>query len=181
MNKIDIDNLSFEPFIFYHQIENRIKQLAQEINANYSDKKPIFIGVLNGCFMFMSDLMKEIDIPAEMSFIKLSSYAGTHQGEVSELIGLGIDLADRDVVIVEDVVDSGKSLKHTMLALESKGAKSITVCTLLIKPEAMQFEFDNINYIGFEIQKEFVIGYGLDYNGYYRNLKDIYKEVSLQA
>ena len=179
MDKIDINNLCFEPFICYEQIKKRIRLIGIDISRKYADKNPVFIGVLNGCFMFMADLMKEIDIPSEMSFVKLASYVGTDQGQISQLIGVGIDLTDRHVIIVEDVVDSGNSLKHTIEALERENVKEIAVCTLLMKPSCLQYDFDNIEYVGFEIEKEFVIGYGLDYNGYYRNLKDIYKEVTL--
>lgn len=179
MNIIEIDNLRFEPFIEYEQIQKSIRLMALDINLKYEDKKPVFIGVLNGCFMFMADLMKEITIDSEMSFVKLASYAGTAQGNISQLIGVGIDLKDRDVIIVEDVVDTGNSLKYTIEALYKEGVNSVNVCTLLLKPSCLVHEFDNIEYVGFEIEKEFVIGYGLDYNGLYRNLKDIYKEVTL--
>ncbi len=179
MDKIEINNLCFEPFISYEQIKKRIRLIGIDISRKYADKNPVFIGVLNGCFMFMADLMKEIDIPSELSFVKLASYVGTDQGQISQLIGVGIDLTDRHVIIVEDVVDSGNSLKHTIEALERENVKEIAVCTLLMKPSCLQYDFDNIEYVGFEIEKEFVIGYGLDYNGYYRNLKDIYKEVTL--
>ena len=179
MDKIEINNLCFDPFISYEQIKKRIRLIGIDISRKYADKNPVFIGVLNGCFMFMADLMKEIDIPSEMSFVKLASYLGTDQGQISQLIGVGIDLTDRHVIIVEDVVDSGNSLKHTIEALERENVRDIAVCTLLMKPSCLQYDFDNIEYVGFEIEKEFVIGYGLDYNGYYRNLKDIYKEVTL--
>lgn len=127
--------------------------------------------------MFMADLMKQIHIPSELSFVKLASYSGTEQDEVKQLIGLGIDLADRHVVIVEDVVDTGNTLHHTILSLETMGVASIAVCTLLLKPEKLEQQFDNIMYVGFEIGEEFVVGYGLDYNNQCRNLPDIYKHV----
>ena len=179
MEIIEIDGLRFEPFISYAQIQNKIQRIARDIELKYGDKKPVFIGVLNGCFMFMADLMKEIDIDCEMSFVKLASYQGTSQGHISQLLGVGIDLKDRNVIIVEDVVDSGNSLKHTIESIEKLGARHIAVCTLLLKPSCLQYDFGQIEYIGFEIEKEFVIGYGLDYNGGFRNLKDIFKEVTL--
>ncbi|MBD1428227.1 MULTISPECIES: hypoxanthine phosphoribosyltransferase [Sphingobacterium] len=179
MKTIEIDDLRFEPFISYEQIKKRIRLIGVDISLKYEDKKPVFIGVLNGCFMFMADLMKEITIDSEMSFVKVASYSGTEQGHISQLIGVGLDLKDRDIIIVEDVVDSGNSLKYTINALEREGARNISVCTLLLKPSCLQHDFDNIEYVGFEIEKEFVIGYGLDYNGLFRNLKDIYKEVTL--
>jgi len=179
MKIIKIDELKFEPFISYEQIKKRIRLIAIDINLKYEDENPVFIGVLNGCFMFMADLMKEIEVDSEMSFVKISSYQGTSQGDLAQLIGVGIDIKDRNVIIVEDVVDSGNSLKYTIDALEREGVKTISVCTLLLKPTCLQYEFEQIDYVGFEIEKEFVIGYGLDYNGKFRNLKDIYKEVTL--
>ena len=178
MRTIEIDNYSFEPFIEYEQIKKRIRLIGIDINVRYADKHPVFIGVLNGCFMFMADLMKQVHIPCEMSFVKLASYSGTSNGDIKELIGVGMDLTGRHIVIVEDVVDSGNSLKHTMEALERLEVASISVCTLLLKPSCLQYDFDNIMYVGFEIEKEFVVGYGLDYNGQCRNLPDIYKEVA---
>ncbi|SKB73694.1 hypoxanthine phosphoribosyltransferase [Sphingobacterium nematocida] len=178
MRTIEIDNYSFEPFIEYEQIKKRIRLIGIDINVQYADKHPVFIGVLNGCFMFMADLMKQVHIPCEMSFVKLASYSGTSNGDIKELIGVGMDLTGRHIVIVEDVVDSGNSLKHTMEALERLEVASISVCTLLLKPSCLQYDFDNIMYVGFEIEKEFVVGYGLDYNGQCRNLPDIYKEVA---
>jgi hypoxanthine phosphoribosyltransferase len=179
MKIIEIDELRFEPFIDYEQIKKRIRLIAIDINLKYEDKNPVFIGVLNGCFMFMADLMKEINIDCEISFVKLSSYHGTDQGELSQLIGVGINLKDRNVIVVEDVVDSGNSLKYTIDALQGEGVKDVSVCTLLLKPSCLQYEFDQIEYVGFEIEKEFVVGYGLDYNGKFRNLKDIFREVTL--
>lgn len=179
MRTIEIDGLSFEPFIDYEQIKKRIRLIGVDINLKYEGRNPVFVGVLNGCFMFMADLMKEIHVESEMSFVKLASYSGTAQGHIAQLIGVGIDLKDREVIVVEDVVDSGNSLKYTIEALQSEGAKNITVCTLLLKPACLQYDFDTIEYVGFEIDKEFVIGYGLDYKGKFRNLKDIYKEVTL--
>ncbi|VTQ06103.1 phosphoribosyltransferase [Sphingobacterium daejeonense] len=118
MKNIFIDGLEFELMIDYEQIQKRIRLIGIDINLKYEDKHPVFIGVLNGCFMFMADLMKQVHIPCEMSFVKLASYSGTKQGELHELIGVGMSLEGRHVVIVEDVVDSGRSLVHTIEALE---------------------------------------------------------------
>lgn len=178
MENIKIDGLEFEVFIDEDQIQKQIRLIGIDINMKYEHKRPVFIGVLNGCFMFMADLMKQIHIPSELSFVKLASYTGTEQDDIHDLIGVGMDLKDRNVIIVEDVVDSGNSLQHTIEALEKHQVASIAVCTLLLKPEALQYEFQNIMYVGFEIDKEFVIGYGLDYNGYFRNLPDIYRNIS---
>lgn len=181
MKTIEIDDLRFEPFIEYDQIKKRIRLIGIDINVKFADKHPVFIGVLNGCFMFMADLMKQVHIPCEMSFVKLASYQGTGQQPIRELIGVGMDLSGRHVIIVEDIVDTGNSLKHTMEALEELGVASVAVCTLLLKPACLTYSFDNIMYVGFEIDKEFVVGYGLDYNGQCRNLPDIYREVSADS
>jgi hypoxanthine phosphoribosyltransferase len=177
MKQIQIDKLHFELMIDENQIQKRVRLIGVDINHRYEKKNPVFIGVLNGCFMFMSDLLKQVVIPCEMSFVKLSSYHGTDQGEMNELIGLGIDLKGRDVIIVEDIVESGNSLKHTIASIENLSPSSVAVCTLLLKPECLQYDFENIQYVGFEIEKEFVVGYGMDYNGLGRNIPDIYKNI----
>lgn len=180
MKKIQIDNLYFEEFIGYEQIQKAVRLMGLDISVQYAGKNPVFIGVLNGCFMFMADLMKCIEIPCELSFVKLASYDGTAQGDmIHELLGVGIDLTDRHIIIIEDVIDSGNSLKHTLEALEKHKVASVGVCALLMKPDCLQHEFDNIIQVGFEIEKEFVVGYGLDYNRQYRNLPDIYKNVPI--
>lgn len=181
MKKIQIDDLDFELFIDYKQIKERIQVIGIIINTEYANKQPVFLGVLNGCFMFMADLMKQICIPCEVSFVKLASYNGTTQEYISELLGVGMDLTGREIIIVEDIIDSGNSLKYTIDALETLQVAHITVCALLVKPECLQHTFDNIRYVGFEIDKEFVIGYGMDYNGQYRNLPDIYKNSSTSS
>ncbi|EFK58349.1 phosphoribosyltransferase [Sphingobacterium spiritivorum] len=177
MKYLTVDNLEFEIMIDHDQIQKRIRLIGIDLNMRFENKHPVFIGVLNGCFMFMSDLMKQVVIPSELSFVKLASYKGVEQQDIAELIGVGMDLTGRDVIIVEDIIDSGHSLKHTMEALEKLGVASISVCALLMKPANLQVQFDNIMYIGFEIEKEFVIGYGLDYNGQCRNLPDIYQHI----
>ncbi|NQD70468.1 hypoxanthine phosphoribosyltransferase [Sphingobacterium shayense] len=179
MNRITIDNLDFEVFIEYSQIKKRIRLMGIDISVKYSNRNPVFIGVLNGCFMFMADLLKQVHIPCELSFVKLASYQGTQQEHINELFGVGMDISGREVIIVEDIIDSGNSLRHTIDALERLNVSSISVCTLLMKPSCLKHTFDNIMYVGFEIEKEFVVGYGLDYNGQCRNLPDIYKNVSL--
>lgn len=177
--KIKINNKEFERIIDYNQIKKRIRLIGIQLNVTYEKQHPIFIGVLNGCFMVMADLMKQIHIASEVSFVKLSSYEGTsRQGHISELIGLDCNLEGREVVIVEDIVDTGHSLKHTLDAVYAQKPASVAVCTLLLKPAALQHSFDNIAYVGFEIDNEFVVGYGLDYRGLGRTLPDIYKEIS---
>ncbi len=180
MKAIQIDSLTFTPFIDRTEIQTRVTELGHKISADYRNKQPVFIGVLNGCFMFMSDLLKNISISCEMSFVKLASYEGLEQGNINQLIGVGMDLKDRHVIVVEDVIDSGNSIKFTVEALGNIGVSSISICTLLIKPACLQHDIKHIDYIGFEIDPEFVIGYGLDYNGLFRNLPDIYRESSVK-
>ena len=176
--KITINQKHFEPVIDYNQIKKRIRLIGIQLNVTYENQQPVFIGVLNGCFMFMADLMKQIHIPCEVSFVKLSSYNGTNRQErIDELIGLDTNLEGREVVIVEDIVDSGNSLKHTLDLVNAQQPASVAVCTLLLKPNALQHEFDNIAYVGFEIANDFVVGYGLDYLGMGRTLPDIYREM----
>lgn len=176
--KITINQKRFERIIDYNQIKKRIRLIGIQLNVAYEHQHPIFIGVLNGCFMVMADLMKQIHIASEISFIKLSSYEGTHRrDEVRELIGLDANLGGRHVIIVEDIVDTGHSLKHTLDAVGAQNPASVAVCTLLLKPKALQYAFDNIAYVGFEIDNEFVVGYGLDYQGVGRTLPDIYREI----
>lgn len=177
MGNIRIDDLEFELLIDHDQIQKRIRLIGIDINVKYEHKNPVFVGVLNGCFMFMSDLMKQIHIPSEISFVKLASYQGLENEEVTELIGINTDLKGRHVVIVEDIVDTGNSLKHTMDVLEKHQVASVSVCTMLLKPDKVQYEFDNIMYVGFEIDNDFVVGFGLDYNGQCRNLPDLYKQI----
>ncbi|MGF7025925.1 hypoxanthine phosphoribosyltransferase [Sphingobacterium sp. HSC-15S19] len=179
MKKIEIDGLLFEPLFEEEQIQKRVRLMGIDISLRYEHKQPVFIGVLNGCFMFMADLLKQIDVPCEMSFIKLASYIGTGQSELNELLGLGIDLEGRDVIIVEDIVDSGHSLKYTLDAVKKLKPASVIACALLVKPEALQYHFEELTYVGFEISKEFVVGYGMDFNGLCRNLPDIYKNVAV--
>ncbi len=175
MKNIQVGDLGFEPFISSEQIQEKIVEIAQQINTKYEALNPVFIGVLNGSFMFMADLMKEITVPCEMSFVKLASYEGTQQGEISQLLGVGMNVKGRDIIIVEDIVDTGNSLKHTVEALVQLEVNTISVCTLLMKPDCLVHTFDNIDYVGFRIAPEFVVGYGLDYNGQGRNLRHIYK------
>ena len=179
MKQIQINQLHFDLFIDYEQIQKQIRLLGIDLSLQYADKDPVFIGVLNGCFMFMADLMKEISVPCQLSFVKLASYEGLQsQGTIHQLLGVGMDLKDRHVVIVEDIIDTGNSLKHTIAALQNLEVASISVCALLMKPDCLEHQFDEDLLVGFEIEKEFVVGYGLDYNGLGRNLPDIYKNIT---
>ncbi len=177
--KIQVDDKDFELFLKYDQLKKRIRFLAIELNIDYADKVPLFIGVLNGSFMFMADLMKEIQIASEVSFIRVYSYKGdTSTGEVKEVLGLDVDLTGRDVIVVEDIIDSGLTLHSLLKSFKKSQPESISVCTLLYKPNAVKKNVEELDYIGFEIPNEFVVGYGLDYNGLGRNLKDIYRAIS---
>jgi len=176
---ITINQKTFDRIIDYNQIKKRARLIGIQLNVTYENQHPVFLGVLNGCFMFMADLMKQIHIASEVSFVKLASYNGTErQNQPDELIGLDINLEGRDVVIVEDIVDTGNTLKHTLDLVNAQRPASVAVCTLLLKPEAMQYQFDNIAYVGFEISNDFVVGYGLDYKGLGRTLPDIYREIT---
>lgn len=168
----------FDILITSEKIENRISEMANQINLEYRDKDPLFLSILNGAFIFTADLFREITIPAEVSFIKLKSYRKMEtSGKVKELIGLEHNIFNRNIIIVEDIVDTGKTLHHILEEFKELGSKSIEILTLLYKPEANKIPLD-LKYIGFEIPNDFVVGYGLDYDGYGRNFKDIYKVVS---
>jgi hypoxanthine phosphoribosyltransferase len=176
--KIEIDDKHFELLFEYEQIKKRIRLLAIQLNIDFEDKIPVFLGVLNGSFIFLADLIKEIDISSEVTFVKVSSYEGDKSsGKIKEEIGLQMSLKDRDVIIVEDIVDSGKTLEYLLKMVEKQKPASVNVCSLLLKPNSLKVELDEITYVGFEIPDEFVVGYGLDYKGLGRNLKDIYKNV----
>ncbi len=151
-----------------------MNQVATKINTELKNEDVVFLAVLNGSFMFASDLMKEVSLPSKISFIKLASYHGTSStGNVSELIGLTEELKDKTVVIIEDIVDTGNTMEKLFATLHQKNVKQIKVATLLFKPEAYKKSFP-INYPGITIGNDFVVGYGLDYDGYGRNLKEIY-------
>jgi hypoxanthine phosphoribosyltransferase len=156
-------------------IAERIKEIAGKLNKDYADKKPLFIAILNGSFMFASDLFKELAIDAEICFIKLASYKGTKStGHVLTAIGLDMDLFGRDVVIVEDIVDTGKTLSEFLPQLKHQQPASLKIVALLHKPEATVFPI-TIDYLGFSIPNKFVVGYGLDYDGLGRNIPEILK------
>ncbi|MDF1570443.1 MAG: hypoxanthine phosphoribosyltransferase [Bacteroidales bacterium] len=167
-------DLTFETTITEERICKEISRIAAEMNRDLADKNPIFLGILNGAFMFASDLFKQITFPCQITFLKLASYEGTQtSGTVKQLIGINQDLKDRTVVILEDIVDTGITLDTIIRQLSGYQPKEIMVATMLHKPDALQKEV-KLDYVGFEIPNEFVLGYGLDYNGYARNLPEIY-------
>ena len=173
--KIIVNNDVFVPMLTEMEIKNRVKELAEQISNDYKQKLPIFIGVLNGAFVFMADLIKNLTIDCEIDFFKLSSYGDSKisSGNVRMLKELNCDVNDRDVIIVEDIVDSGLSIKYIEEIFSQYTPKSMKVCSLLMKPDSLKYNV-KIDYIGFKIPTKFVIGYGLDYAQKFRNLKTIY-------
>ena len=172
---ISINGLKFELYIPEAEIKQRVKAVAEQINEDYKGRQVVLLGILNGAFMFTADLVRDLTVDNEIHFTKVSSYEGTNStGEVKELIGLTIPLEGRDVIVVEDIVDTGITMHHLLNYLKDKGAKSVEVCTLMSKPERRQVEVD-IKYCAMEVPDKFILGYGLDYNNKGRNLKDIYQ------
>lgn len=170
-----IKNLEFAEFIHGEKIREKVIELARRINDDYSGKTPVFLPVLNGSFIFASDLLKEVDIPCRVSFVKVSSYSGTGStGQLKSLIGIEESLFNQHVVIIEDIIDSGFTLQKIVDELKQLGTKSVEVAVLLRKKSAREKGFA-VKYIGFEIADEFVLGYGLDYDGLGRNLSHILK------
>jgi hypoxanthine phosphoribosyltransferase len=170
-----IKDLEFEKFISEEIIKQKITSLAEIIDHDYATKTPVFLPILNGSFMFSADLLKQISIPCRVSFVKISSYVGTvSSGQIKTLIGLEESLFNQDIIIVEDIIDTGLTLQKIVEELKSLGTKSVEVISLLRKKPARDKRI-SVKYPGFEIDSEFVVGYGLDYDGLGRNLRDIYK------
>lgn len=174
MDTIQVHDKVFAPSIPAEEIMQQVRRVAEEINKDYEGQQPLFLVVLNGAFVFAADLMREITVPAEVSFVKLASYEGTSStGTVREVIGLNTDITGRPIIIVEDIVESGITMAHMIETLKKQNPKSIDICTLLVKPEKLEVKLD-IRYTAMEIPNDFILGYGLDYNGLGRGLKDIY-------
>lgn len=177
MSVIKVNGRQFEPYLTVSQIDEQIKRLAAQINNDYEGKRPLFIAILNGSFMFASDLFKELTIEAEICFIKLASYKGTRStGNVVTSIGLDESLKDRNVIIIEDIVDTGKTLSEFLPQLKDHHPASLKIAALLHKPDALVHPL-TIDYLGFSVPNKFLLGFGLDYDGLGRNLKEIYKLV----
>ncbi|MDB5202572.1 MAG: hypoxanthine-guanine phosphoribosyltransferase [Ferruginibacter sp.] len=175
MSVIQVNDKRFEPYLTAAEIAAQVKRVGAEINRDYAGKRPLFIAILNGSFMFASDLFKELTIDAEICFIKLASYKGTRStGHVITSIGLDESLKDRHVIIVEDIVDTGKTLAEFLPQLTDQQPASLKIASLLHKPEALQHAI-SIDYLGFSVPNKFLLGYGLDYDGLARNLKEIYQ------
>ena len=174
MSRIKLIDKVFETSITEAEIQERVKAVADRINKDMADKNPILLAVLNGSFMFAADLMRMLTIPCEISFVKLASYQGTTStGTIKEVIGINEDLSGRTVIIVEDIVESGLTIKRMIETIGTRAPKSIHICTLLIKPERLTVPLD-VEYAAIEIPNDFIVGYGLDYNQQGRNLRDIY-------
>ena len=178
-NFIKIGNEKFVPLITESEIKKRVEELGKKISDDYRYKLPIFIGVLNGSFMFLADLLKHVDIHCEMDFFKLSSYGDSKisSGNVKMLKELNADINERHVIIVEDIVDTGNTIVALVNQLSAYNPKDIKIATLLFKPEAYTKNI-KIDYIALEVPNKFLVGYGLDYDGLGRNLESIYSLAS---
>ncbi|MGM9702780.1 MAG: hypoxanthine phosphoribosyltransferase [Prevotella sp.] len=174
MNSIKIKDKEFIPMISEAEIKERVKAVAGQISKDMAGKNPLLLAVLNGSFVFAADLMREITIPCEISFVKLASYQGTtSSGKVKEVIGINEDLSGRTVIIVEDIVESGLTMKRMIESIGTRNPESVHICTLLLKPDRLKTEL-NIEYTAFSIPNDFILGYGLDYDQQARGLRDIY-------
>lgn len=174
MDKVTVKDKNFKVFISEEDIRKRVKEGAAEISRDMSGKRPLLVAVLNGSFVFAADLMRELDFPCEISFVRMASYAGTSStGKVRELIGLSESIEGRSVVVVEDIVDSGLTMKEMLALLAKQHPAEVSIASLLVKPGNLKVDLD-IRYRCFDIPNDFIVGYGLDYDGEGRNLRDIY-------
>lgn len=174
MSVVKIQDKLFETSISEAEIKQRVKAVAEQINRDMAGKNPLLLAVLNGAFIFAADLMREITIPCEISFVKLASYHGvTSSGTVKEVIGINENLSGRTVIIVEDIVESGLTMKRMIESIGTRNPASVHICTLLLKPDRLKVPL-TIDYVAFRIPNDFILGYGLDYDQQGRQLKDIY-------
>ena len=174
MGIVKIKDKTFKTSIPEEEIKARVKAVAQQISKDMEGKTPLLLGVLNGSFVFAADLMREMTIPCEISFVKLASYQGTTStGKIKEVLGINENLAGRTVIIVEDIVESGQTMKQMIESLGTRNPASIHICTLFFKPDKLKEEL-SLDYVAFTIPDDFIVGYGLDYDGLGRELKDIY-------
>ena len=172
---ITVNNLQFKPFIAAETIQERIEELGVALRERYAGQRPLFIGILNGAFIFTADLVRAAELECEVTFMRLSSYAGLQStGQVTTNMGLDIEIKDRHVILVEDIIDSGRTLYELTKNMREQGPASVAIATLLLKPDALQFPLE-ADFVGFSIPSKFVIGYGLDYNQAGRELKEIYQ------
>ena len=178
MDTIKILDKTFKTFISESEIQKRVAAVAEKINHDMAGKNPLLLAVLNGSFIFAADLMRNLTIPCEISFVKLASYQGTTStGKIKEIIGINENLENRDVIIVEDIVDTGNTMKRMLDTLGTRNPRSLHICTLLVKPGKLQVPL-NIEYCAMEIPNDFIVGYGLDYDQQGRGLRDLYTLVS---
>ncbi len=175
MNKVTIRDKTFEIALPSVEIQKRISELAAQISLELSGKRPLFICILNGSFIFASDLFKRIKIEAEITFMKVSSYSGTQStGVIKNVFGINESLSGRTIVILEDIVDTGDTAVHLLEEIKKQGPEKVYFASLLLKPDALRHDI-KVDYVGFEVPNDFLVGYGLDYDGLGRNLEDIYK------
>ena len=173
-DKITLNDKVFRVMIPAKQIDAAVDRVAASLNERYAGRTPIFLGVLSGSFLFLSDLVRKTTFDSQISFVKISSYQGTEStGEVKQQLGVDFDIEGRDIIIVEDIIETGHSMNYLLDYLRSKNPASITICTLFFKPDKFLYEYD-VDYVALSIGNEFIVGYGLDYNQLGRNLKDIY-------
>ncbi|MEZ4909757.1 MAG: hypoxanthine phosphoribosyltransferase [Saprospiraceae bacterium] len=174
-NIISIDDLRFSQYISESEIQSKVRDIAAEISMTYRDKNPVFLVVMNGAFIFAADLIRQFDFPCELSFVRIKSYHGTQSsGKIDVYMPPGLELSNRHVVIIEDIIDTGTTMAEFIPICEEMGPKSIALSAILIKPEAHKVDIKT-DFPGFVIPNKFVVGYGLDYNGQGRNFKDIYQ------
>ena len=174
---IRIKDKSFEVSIPNEEIQQKVKALAEKMNEDYAGKNPVFVCILNGAFVFMADLVRYLDFQPDIVFAKYSSYEGMNTtGKVKEVLGVSVDLAGKDVVLVEDIIDTGITMSHVLPIFQAKGVASVKIATMLMKPEKLKCNIE-VDYCAMEIPNDFIVGYGLDYDGLGRNYKDIYTVV----
>jgi hypoxanthine phosphoribosyltransferase len=174
---IRIKDKSFEVSIPNEEIQQKVKALAEKMNKDYAGKNPVFVCILNGAFVFMADLVRYLDFQPDIVFAKYSSYEGMNTtGKVKEVLGVSVDLEGKDVVLVEDIIDTGITMSHVLPIFQAKGVASVKIATMLMKPEKLKCNI-KVDYCAMEIPNDFIVGYGLDYDGLGRNYKDIYTVV----
>lgn len=174
MNTVTINNKKFVKSLPNEEIQARIAKLARQINEDWKGVRPIFLCVLNGAFVFAADLVRKVDLECDVAFVKLASYSGlSSTGHIREIMGLNIDVTNRVVIVVEDIVESGLTMSHMIETLKAQNPKAVKVATLLTKPERLKVHVP-LDYVAFEIPNDFIVGFGLDYDGLGRNLPDIY-------
>ena len=173
-NKIKLHDKNFRVLISAEEIDKAVTRVAEQLDERYKGRTPIFLGVLSGSFLFLADLVRKVHFDSQMAFVKISSYVGTESsGKITQQFGVDFVIEGRDIIIVEDIVETGHSMTYLLDYLKAKNPASITICTLFFKPEKFLYEY-KIDYTALSIGNEFIVGYGLDYNQLGRNLKDIY-------